>query len=160
MDAQTSRREDDLSAIERRLAAWQPASEHLDADAMLFAAGRAAAGHKRASLFWPVLCALLAVQVVGLGVWGLSERAGRLDLAGRLPERAPAIHEPSSTAVAVLPESSSIPSPDGYFNLRRRMEQDPNRWLASLPPQGSQPLEPPPQPDIIRVGQRERLIAQ
>ena len=39
MDAQTPRHEDDLSDFERHLAGWQPASDGLDADAMLFAAG-------------------------------------------------------------------------------------------------------------------------
>ena len=43
---------------------------------------------------------------------------------------------------------------------RRQMEEDPTRWLT-LPLPDAQPLEPPPpQPDILRVGQSDRLLAQ
>ena len=74
MDAKTPRHEDDLSDFERHLAGWQPASDGLNADAMLFAAGQAAGRRGRSQLLWPMLCALLTVQAAGLGVWGLSER--------------------------------------------------------------------------------------
>ena len=89
MDAKTPRHEDDLSDFERHLAGWQPASDGLSADAMLFAAGQAAGRRGRSQLLWPMLCALLTVQAAGLGVWGLSERAERQALASRLSERAP-----------------------------------------------------------------------
>jgi hypothetical protein len=154
MDPQLPRREDELSEIERRLAGWQPSAEKLDADAMLFAAGRAAGRRGRVPLLWPALCAFLAVQVAGLGIWGLSERAGRLALADRQPQRVPGPSAPP-TVVAVLPESSYTPSPDDYFHLRRRVEQDPARELTPLPPEGPQSPGPrPPQPAIFRAGQR------
>jgi hypothetical protein len=156
MDAHSPRHEDDLNDVERRLAGWQPAPAGLDADAMLFAAGQAAGRRGRGRLVWPALCVLLAVQAAGLGVWGLSERAERQALANRLREPAPIPGAPPATVVAA---SSYTPSPDDYFHLRRRAEQDPGRWLASLPPAGPPALGPPPPgPTILRAGQRDGLL--
>src|SRR5437764_15312701 len=80
-------REEDLSAVERRLAGWRPGPAGLDADAMLFAAGRAAG--RRGRLPALALCGVLAVAAVGLGAWALTERAERLAIAGRLREQPP-----------------------------------------------------------------------
>jgi hypothetical protein len=160
MDTNTPRHDDDLNAFERRLAGWQPRSEDLNTDAMLFAAGRAASRRGWRHPIWPALCLLLALQSVGLGLWGASQHAECLALASLLRERSLAPSSSPVTAVAVLHETSSTPSPDGYINLRRQMEQDPERWLASLSPRGSQSLEPPHQPEVFRVGQSDRLLAQ
>jgi hypothetical protein len=158
VDAHTPRHEDELSDFERHLAGWQPAPGGLDADAMLFAAGQAAGQRGRGRLLGPALCLLFAVQGAGLVAWGLSERAQRLTLASRLHERAQAPSTPRATAVAVVPESFYTPSPDDYFHLRRRAEQDPGRWLASLPPDGPQAPGPPLEPAILRAGQRNGLL--
>ncbi len=56
MDALTPNHEDDLSEFERLLAGWQPSSDGLNADAMLFAAGQAAARRGRSQRIWPILC--------------------------------------------------------------------------------------------------------
>ena len=159
MDEHSPRHQVDLSDCERRLAGWHPASAGLDADAMLFAAGRAAGRRGPGRLLWPALCLLLAAQAVGLGVWGLSQRAEYRALASRLREFAPDPGAPPANAVAVLPESSYTPSPEDYFHLRRRLEQDPDRGLASWQPAGPQaPEQPPPGPPILRVGQRDGLF--
>lgn len=155
MDAHPPRREDDLSEFERRLAGWRPAPGEAGTDAVLYAAGFAA-GRGRGRWLWPAVCGLLLVQVIGLGAWGLTERAERLALAARL-------REPVPDSVVPLPpdgaEPSYPPPPDGYFLLRQRMEQDPNRWLASPPPTGVKADgPPPPQPAILRGGQRDVLI--
>jgi hypothetical protein len=161
VDAHTPRGEDELSEVERRLTGWRPGAEGLDADAMLFAAGLAAGQREWGRRLAPALCGFLAALAAGLGAWGLSERAGRLVLVGRLPERAPAPSAPPVTAVAVLPESSYTPSPDDYIHLRRRAEQDPGRWLASAQPTGTRALGPPlPEPAIFRAGQRDGLLDQ
>jgi hypothetical protein len=158
MDADTPRREEDLSEVERHLAGWKPDAGNLDADAMLFDAGRAAGGGGRGALLWPALCAFLAAQAAGLGVWGLSERTERLALAGRLRDGTPAANVPAAPAVVVLPESSYTPLPDDYFHLRRRAEQDPGRWLASSRSERTQPPgPPPPSPAIFSAGQRDGL---
>jgi hypothetical protein len=161
MDQHSPRHEDDLSDVERRLAGWHPASAGLHPDAMLFAAGQAAGRRGRGRLLWPALCLLLAVQAAGLGAWALSERAECRALASRLGERAPAPEALPAVAVGVPPGPSYTPSPDDYFHLLRRAEQDPGHWLASLPPAAPQaPGPPPPEPAILRAGQRDGLLDQ
>jgi len=161
MDAHTPRNEDDLSDFERRLAGWLPASGGLDADAMLFAAGQAAGRRGQRRLLWPVLCALLTVQAVGLGAWGLSERALRQSLASRFPEPAPTPRASAATAVAVVTRSSYEPSQGDYLSTRRQMEQDPNNWLASVQLAGPlAPEPPPPHTEILTPRQRDRLFVQ
>jgi len=158
MDPLPPSRKGDVSDCERRLADWQPAAGNLDADAMLFAAGCAAGRRKGVPLLWPVLCALLAAQAAGFGLWGLSERAERVALAGRLHEHAPASNTPRAPAVAESSEPRYAPSSDDYFHLRRRLERDPGRWLASARTVGSQTTEPPA-PAILRAGQRNDPLA-
>jgi hypothetical protein len=161
MDSHSPRNEDDLSDVERRLAGWHPAAEGLDPDTMLFAAGLAAGRRGHGQFLWPVVCVVLAVQAAGLGVWALSERAERQALASRLRERAPVPNAPSAPAIAILPESPPALSPDSYLSLRRRVEQDPSRWLASVQPAGSQALgAPPPEPGVLRAGQWEAVLNQ
>lgn len=134
-----------LSELERRLARWRPGADGLDADAMLFAAGRAA-GRRRWT--WPALGAM-ALLSVGLGAWALHERGERIALSGRLDEMRAA---PGTTVPVDHTPSPYVPSSDDQFSLRRRMEQDPDRWLSSPPSEGA-PLTPPPEPVIFRAGQ-------
>jgi hypothetical protein len=160
MGAPSPHNEDDLSDVERRLADWRPASAGLDADAMLFAAGQATARRGRGRLLWPALCVLLAGQAAVLGAWGFSERAERVALASRLHEIALEPKAPPATAVAVLPQSSYAPSPDDYFHLRGRTEQDLDRWLTLAHTDAPAPGPPPPEPTIPRAGQRHGVFDQ
>ena len=68
--------ENDLTAVERRLAAWRPAAA-LDRDRMLFHAGRAAAQAEEPG---PLLAArdggILVVTVTSAGCWHTSGRSG------------------------------------------------------------------------------------
>jgi hypothetical protein len=151
--------QDDLSATERRLSGWRPGAQGLDAGAMLFAAGLAAGRRGRSWLLWPASCLVLVGLAVGLGVWGLSERAERRALASQLREPAPAPSTPPATSVAMVAESSNLPPPEGYFHLRRQAEQDLGRWLGSLQSAGPQTVgPPPPQPAILRAGQWNGLV--
>jgi hypothetical protein len=153
-----SHNQDDLSATERRLSGWRPGAEGLDAGAMLFAAGLAAGQRGRSRLLWPALCLVLAGLAVGLGVWGLSERAERRALASRLREPTPTPSAPRATDVPMVAESSTLPA-DGYFQLRRQAEQDLGHWLASRQSAGAQHVgPPPPQPAILRAGQWNGLL--
>jgi hypothetical protein len=159
MDAHSPCREDDLNDLERRLAGWQPDPAGPGADAVLFAAGLAAGRRGRGRLLWPALCVVLAVQAAALGVWGLSERAECQALAERLHERTPAPGVPPANAVVEVPGPSYTPAPDDYFHLRRQAEQDPGRWLASLPPPGPQAIgPPPPEPAILHAVPRDGLL--
>src|SRR4051794_1228065 len=105
MDTPRPYGKDDLNEIERRLSAWQPATDDLHPDAMLFAAGRAAGRRGRAALLWPALCVVLALQAAGLGLWALTEHAACQALARRLDQRAPEGREPLTTSVAEVPAS-------------------------------------------------------
>jgi hypothetical protein len=150
-------READLSDLERRLGDWRPTEAGLQADAMLFAAGLAAGRRGRGRLLWPVVCVLLALQTAGLGVWALSERAERQALADRLHEQAPAPQAPAPTVVAVSVPFYT-PSPNDYYQLRRTMEQDPNAWLSAAPAATQSPVPPPPEPVILKAGERDGLL--
>jgi hypothetical protein len=123
----------DVNALERRLAAWQPSAAGLDTARMLYAAGRASVGAPRARLAWPILSACLAVAAVALGAWVATERAERLALARQLQPRTPAVSPspaPSSASPADAPATEVAP-PDSYLATRRLLEQDPRTWPAT-----------------------------
>jgi hypothetical protein len=159
MDTHKPRCEDDLNDLERRLSGWRPDAEGLDADAMLFAAGLAAASSRRGSFWGTALCGVLALLAVGLGAWGLTERAERLALVSRVgePARSPSV---SPANPAVVPQGPAYtPSPGDYFSLRRQMEQDPSGLLAPAQPEGVQAPRPPqPATAILRAGELDTLL--
>jgi hypothetical protein len=152
---------DDLSEIERRLSVWRPSAEGLNRDAMLYAAGLAAGKAGRGRLLWPTLCSLLAVFAAALGAWGLNERAECRFLVSRLHERTPSSAASPTNALVAAPHSAFVASPDSYLNLRRQLEQDPGRWLASRDSTGPAAIGPaPPEPAILRASQFEALFNQ
>jgi hypothetical protein len=154
MQPNIPQREDDLNNVEQRLAGWLPAADGLSADALLYAAGLAAG--RRGRFVWPALCVVLLAQAVGLGTWGFSERAERRALASRLDERAPEPGRSPETAIVDLPAPAYTPSPNDYLQLRLRAEQDPDGWLAVSYPRSQQAIgPPPPEPAILRGGQRD-----
>jgi hypothetical protein len=124
----------DLTALERRLAAWRPAAGALDRDRMLYDAGRAAAGARP----WRPATAALLLATTGLG--GLlvreriqlaregsllaHERAHRLEAETALAARtrtsrtSPAIPSSVPSIAAVEP-----PAPDSYLVLTSRLAQ-------------------------------------
>ena len=66
MDAQSSS-SDDVKGLERRLSEWRPAAAGLDADGVLFAAGRASVRPGWGRIAWPVLSGFLALLAAILG---------------------------------------------------------------------------------------------
>jgi hypothetical protein len=96
------------------------------------------------------LCGVLALLAAGLGTWGLTERAQRLALAARVGEPAPAPAALPANSVAELPQAVYRPAPDDYLHLRRLLEQDPLRWLASVQTDQVHPIQAqPPAPAIL-----------
>jgi hypothetical protein len=146
---------DDLSDVERRLAACEPSAAGLDADAMLFAAGRASVRPSAARVLWPLLTACLAALVVVLGAWLWFERAERLSLAGRLqqsaPAPAPAPVPPPEPPTAAEPPTSSV------FAGHRALEQGLDAWPPAPLPDAGPPGPLPPDPPILRVGRSATL---
>jgi hypothetical protein len=146
---------DDLTDIERRLTACEPSSAGLDADAMLFAAGRAAARRGPTRFVWPALAAGLAAATVVLGVWLKAERDERLILAGRLEQMRPAPELPPSppAAVPAEPPGESQPPSSSVIAARPALEQGLDAWPAAPAPPGP----PSPNPPVLRVGRPDML---
>jgi hypothetical protein len=148
---------DDLNEMERRLSAWKPTPDGLDADAMLFAAGVAAGRPGAGRWFWPALSGCLSVLVVVLSGWGMTERRERLLLARQLPPAPvpaapnPAPPEPRTTDGEVQPNS--------FLAAHRAVEQGLDEWPAgAVPAESTDPL--PLELPILRVGQRNALVDQ
>jgi hypothetical protein len=137
---------DDLSDLERRLAGWRPDPAGLNADAMLFAAGRASAG--RPWLAWSALACSLAALVVAAAAWRL-ERAERIALAAQLRRQAPAV---------VVPDEQPTfdePGPNSFLTAHRALEHGLDAW----PPQPVVPPKTPsPEPTVLEAGRRGTLL--
>jgi hypothetical protein len=150
-----------LSELERRLAAWRPASGGLDRDRMLYEAGRAAARADGRVQSWRLATAALVLLTVGLGGLLAHERSHRraletsIAIAARINPAQPAEEIASSASR----ETSAIEpfAPDSYFALTSRLargvpdllsngefEADPQRPPAvpSMPPAQRRPLQP------------------
>jgi len=154
---------EDLNALERRLSAWRPSHEGLNADAVLFAAGRASALSGPARYAWPALTAMLTVLVVFLGLRLIFERNERQALAQLLREhrQAPRLTPaPSPAANAAAEESpvSNEPPPDSYLASRRAMEKGMDAWPVRLVVQTGPPGASDTNPPIWRLGQRDALL--
>jgi hypothetical protein len=151
----------DLSELERRLSSWKPASEGLNTEAMLFAAGRAAGRTGIARIVWPVLACVMTVLAIGLGVWLESERTERQMLAQQLrqqsPTPRPALTAPSPAVIAPInsPATDELP-PESFLVAHRALELGLDAW----PPRAVILVDPSmsPNPIIIRVGQRDLLL--
>jgi len=140
-----------VNDFERSLARLQPDRTGLNSDAVIFDAGFAAG--RRGQRLWMTISAALAIAVIGLGAWGMTERTQRRALADVVRAPAPPIGSPSVDQSIEAPSSS----PDGYLRLRRRAEQDPNGWLASWQPEEA-PGPPGSEPIILRAWQRDGPI--
>jgi hypothetical protein len=112
---------DDLTALERHLAGCRPSAAGLDADAMLFAAGQAAA--RRPRVVWPATAGAFATLSLILGLALVGERSERVALAARL-DRQPTIIVEKPVAVP------SSPAPDSYLAARRQIEMGDEAWFA------------------------------
>jgi hypothetical protein len=150
---------DELSDLERRLAACAPADAGLDADAMLFAAGRASTRPGPARFIWPALAASLAGLAVVLGTWLAAERSERLALAERLRQQppAPAPAAPSSSAAPSDPPTADEPQPNSLLAAHRALEQGLDAW-AGQPMTRAGATDPPPYASpVLQVGRPDRL---
>ena len=150
MDAQSSS-SDDLNDLERRLSDWRPASAGLDADGVLFAAGRALVGPGWGRIAWPVLSGCLALLAAVLGADLSQERAARLELIAQLRGQKPAAVASKPPA----PEADETPSPeppaaDSYLAAHWALASNPDSWLAVQSKISEGPS--PPDPLIWKAG--------
>jgi hypothetical protein len=156
-------RPDDLSEMERQLAAWAPATDGLDTDAMLFAAGRASVRSHPARFLWPTLAGCLAVLSVVLGVCLAVERNERLTLARQLELQAPTTVPPPASAVSPTvspldpPTAEDRPS-DSLLAARQALEDGLDAW-PPVTVGGAVPSGPTsPEPPVLQVGSRDVLL--
>ena len=147
---------DNLSELERRLADCVPSSAGLDADAMLFAAGRGSARPGPARFLWPGLSACLAALATVLGLWLAVERSERLSLAERLRQPVPA-PAPSPPPTLTEPPTADEPEPNSVLAARRALEQGLDAWPPAPVPRADSPGPRPPDPPILRVGRSDTL---
>jgi hypothetical protein len=153
----------DMTELERRLSTWQPNSAGLDADAVLFAAGRASVRPGPARFAWPVLSAALTAVGIVLGLWLAAERSERLDLARRLQERppTPAVKESPPPATNLVPEeapTSEEPPPDSYLASRPALEKGLDAWPSRVVLRSGQSESSLTNPPILTLGQRDALL--
>ena len=145
---------DELSELEQRLAACHPASTGLDADAMLFAAGQAAARPRGSRMAWPAIACGFAFLSVILGTGLLRERAERLALADRLSQPAAVVVATSDPVPIPAP-----PPPDSYIAMRQSMNQDAEGWPARSDHSAGPITVPPDEQPILHAwsGMSENL---
>jgi len=139
-------RQDDLTPLERQLTACRPDIAGLDADAMLFAAGQAAAMRAAGRRWaWPAVTCGFAVVSIALAAALVGERSERLALAARV--------ERQNTAVVSQPRQStpepSPPSPDSYIAARHWIEDGPEYAVVRSDPHP--PPSPPDDTPILRA---------
>src|SRR6266852_1544326 len=142
---------DDMKKLERRLADWKPTPEGLDAEAMLFAAGRASVRPSKAWLAWPVVSVCLALVAVVLGTRMATERSERLALLRELHNRP---FEPTPAATPLTDETlAAVPlASNSYLVLRREWEQHPGDWAMRRADPSPTPKTPPgPESPILRA---------
>jgi hypothetical protein len=133
---------DELTPLERQLAACRPAATGLDADAMLFAAGKAAGRESR--LIWTGVAGVFAFISVALGAALVGERSERLALAAQLDRQAAEFAE----AIPSVPTTTTLPATDGFFAARRTLEDN---WTPSPESQPDGPVVPSAEPPIVRA---------
>jgi hypothetical protein len=113
--------ENDLTDLERRLSAWQPATGGLDRDRMLFDAGRAAARAEGRSRYWRLATVALVLVTVTLGELLVHERSQRLALEMARPvRRGPAELSPPSLLLTQTPAVEPL-APNSYFVLTAQL---------------------------------------
>ncbi len=159
----------DLSAVERRLAAWRPAAGGLDRDRMLYEAGRTAARVDGRVQSWRLATAALILVAVGLGGMLARERSQRLALESSL-SLASRINPSHPVEEIASPASREIPTiepfaPDSYFALTSRFA----RGVPDLPSPDADfepephrpatgPLELLPQRRPLQPGDLQRVL--
>jgi hypothetical protein len=111
--------QDDLTPLEQRLVACRPAATGLDADAMLFAAGRAAATPAAGPRWpWPAATCCFAILSLALTAALVGEQTERRALAARLDRQAVlAMNQPAPVS------DVSPPAPDSYIAARHWIER-------------------------------------
>jgi hypothetical protein len=160
MDINRPEDEQDLKALELRLAAWRPSTGALDRDRMLYDAGRAAVRSESHGRVWVLATAALAVVTIGLGALLVQERSRRTALEIAMAARAmPSPPPPAPPGEIDIPPIES-PGPSSYFVLTARLAANPvdASWLDVKIEREPHPATSPPEETSRPVPLRPRDI--
>lgn len=155
---QHSANSDDLSRLERCLSAWQPAEAGLNADAVLFAAGRASVRPSPTRFVWPTLTAIAAVLAIVLGVRLVHEQSERLALAQQIQRVTAKASISPSLDTDTEPRPQGEMSPDSLFVSHRLLENGLDAWPPQVVARAESPLPAVQDPPVLRVGRLDVLL--
>ncbi len=147
---------DDLRNLEQRLAACAPASAGLDADAVLFAAGRASVRPGAGRLAWASLAGLLAALSIVLGVWLAAERRERLELAQQIRQLNESRPTPSVPPADQPPTADQVPA-SSPFAIHQLLQRGLDGWPEPPATGTNEPGPPSAEPSVFRVGRPDSL---
>ncbi len=120
-------RELEMTDVERRLAAWRPATSSLDRDRMLYDAGRAAARADGLSGSWRLATAAVALVAALLGGLLANERSHSLTLAASLASASGTKPQPRTGEIELPATGKTRPiepfAPSSYFALSARFSR-------------------------------------
>lgn len=148
---------DDLNELERRLSGWEPAQQALDADAMLFAAGRAAGQRGAIRRVWPTLTGLLGVVVLALLFWGMGERKERVRLADQLRLQ-PVPTPPLPHDVSPMPTPADDTGSTAILAVHRALERGQDDWAIQPTKETDAPGLPGAPAPVLQLGQRNAML--
>jgi hypothetical protein len=132
----------DLNDLERRLAEWRPATAGLDADRMLFAAGRDSVRPGWGRILLPIVSVGLALLTALLGVGFAHERAAKLDLIAQLHDPRPSfVPDPNNVPDSSETPWAEAPAASSYLAAHAALAQNPDSWLdqAKIEPAAGTP---------------------
>jgi hypothetical protein len=146
----------EMSDLERRLAACRPAAEGLNADAAMFAAGRASARRGPAAFLWPVAFASLALLTVTVTAMWMNEHQERIALASQLRQ------------MLLMATPASLPKPgkasEEYERSSGNLLQVHRALEEGRDPFPAEPViyvgtaGPSPDPDILRADSLNHML--
>jgi hypothetical protein len=146
----------EMNELERRLAACAPAADGLQADAMLFAAGRASARRGLAAFLWPVAFTALSLLTITVTSMWMNEHQERVALASQLRQMllmaAPASPpKPATTSEEYERSSGSL------LEVHRALDQNRDP-LPAEPVIYVGSSGPSPDPDILRPDSLNHML--
>jgi hypothetical protein len=157
--------ENDLTALERRLAAWRPATGAVDRDRMLYDAGWAAARAEHRAHIWRLATAASFVVIVTLGGLLAHERSQRLALESRTVAGTGPLDSRPLTRTSVQLARIEPPGPNSYLVLTSRLAnvaRDLSSFDVELEPEPARPpatsSKPIPHAEPLRPRDLQRVL--
>jgi hypothetical protein len=150
----------DLNDLEHRLAEWRPATAGLDADRMLFAAGRDSVRPGWGRNVLPIISVCLALLAALFGVGFAHERAAKLDLITQLRDTKPSsVPEPYSEPDSSGTPWAEAPAASSYLAAHAALAQNPESWLAQakIEPAAGTPRPSPSRP-ILKANSSSEML--